>query len=347
MNIVGKTLAEIEEITKELGLPKYNAREIALWVYRRGATSFDEMTNISKKAREVLKAKYTLDLTKPNNVSVSIDGTKKYLYPAGINQYIETAYIPDGKRHTICVSSQVGCKMGCTFCMTARQGFQNQLKTSDIINQVLSSPDKELLTNIVFMGMGEPFDNTTNVMKALEILTADYGMAFSPKKITVSTIGLIPGMKEFIENSKCNLAISLHSPFEKERESLVPMQKRYTFNEIIDVLKSFSFEKQRRVSFEYIVFKGVNDSDKHVKELARILNGLKARMNLIRFHKIPGSDLEGANLSEMQLFRDKLDRKGITTTVRKSRGEDIFAACGLLSTKQQNAQKQKNLKIAQ
>ncbi|MCG8702422.1 MAG: 23S rRNA (adenine(2503)-C(2))-methyltransferase RlmN [Bacteroidales bacterium] len=335
MNFVGLTLSEIEEIITGYKLPKYNAREIALWIYRRRAKSFDDMTNISKKAREILKKEHSLDFKEYTKVQTSVDGTKKYLFPAGINQFIESAYIPDGKRHTLCVSSQVGCKMNCSFCMTARQGFQNQLLSRDIINQVMQIDESEQLTNIVFMGMGEPFDNVTNVMKTLEILVSDWGLAISPKKITVSTIGIVPGMKTFIENSQCNLAISLHSPFDEERKQLVPMQVRYPIADVISEIKKYDFRKHRRVSFEYILFKGLNDTPAHVKGLTKLLNGLRCRMNLIRFHAIPGSDLQSTNDEDLMNFRDQLDNKGITTTVRKSRGEDIMAACGLLSTKEQ------------
>jgi 23S rRNA (adenine2503-C2)-methyltransferase len=331
-NIVGANLQEISEFIISNDLPKYIAREIAIWVYKRNAHSFDEMSNISKSARELLDANYTISLNPPVKVQVSSDGTKKYLYSSLNDKFIETAYMPEKSRNTLCVSSQVGCKMGCRFCMTARQGLQGQLSTGDIINQILSLPEREKLTNLVFMGMGEPFDNTDEVLKALDIITSDYGLAISPRKITVSTIGLVPGMKQFIETTKCNLAVSLHSPFDEERKKLMPVQRLYPVKEVIGILKSYNFEKQRRISFEYILFKDINDSDAHIKQLARLLNGLRCKINLMHFHAIPGSSLIGSDEKTIKQFQDKLNEKGIVATVRASRGEDILAACGLLST---------------
>ena len=332
--LVGMTLDEISRSCESMEIPRYAMREIALWLYRRGAVNFEEFTNISKKVRIALSENFDTGLTTPVKVSESVDGTKKYLFQIDGQHYIETAYIPDGKRHTLCVSSQIGCKLGCSFCMTGRQGFQGQLSTGQILNQLLSIPERKLITNIVFMGMGEPFDNTDAVMKALEILTADYGMSISPRKITVSTVGLIPGMRRFIEESKCQLAISLHNPFDDERAALMPVEKAYPIYEVIRLLKEYTFEKQRRISFEYIVLKGVNDTPRHINQLARLLNGLRCRINLIRFHAIPDSPFQSSDEVSVQAFRDRLDSKGIPTTIRASRGEDIFAACGLLSTKE-------------
>lgn len=332
--LIGMTLEEIIKNTEDLNLPRYIAREIAMWIYQKAATDINQFTNISIKQRELLKGRFGIGITPYEKVSTSTDGTKKYLFPALENRFIETAYIPELKRHTLCVSSQVGCKFGCLFCMTAKQGFQGHLDSNQIINQILSIPEREKITNIVFMGMGEPFDNTDEVLKSLEILTADYCLNLNPKKITVSTVGIIPGMKQFIEHSRCQLALSLHSPFDEERAMLMPVENIYPLKEVIETIKSFSIEKRRNVSIEYILFKGLNDSDSHVNQLARVLNGLKCKINLIRFHKIPDSPLEGTSGEALIDFRDKLNKKGIQATIRASRGEDILAACGLLSTKE-------------
>jgi 23S rRNA (adenine2503-C2)-methyltransferase len=335
--LIGMTLNEIREAIDTLGMPAYTAREIALWIYRKGATTINEMTNISKANRSNLNEVFETGRTNPVKVSVSADGTKKYLYSAKEeNGYVETAYIPEKKRSTLCVSSQVGCKLGCLFCMTARQGFQAQLSAGEIVNQVLSLPEKDALTNIVYMGMGEPFDNTGQVLKSLELLTADYGVGLSPRKITVSTVGLIPGMKEFLEKSQCHLAISLHTPFDDERASLMPVQNVYPIADVINTVRIFDFGRQRRVSFEYILFEGLNDSDAHVKKLSRLFDGLRCRVNLLRFHEIPGAPLKGATDTGLIRFRDKLNEKGIVATIRASRGEDILAACGMLSTRELN-----------
>lgn len=332
--LFGKTLAELQGIAKELGLPGFNARQIAEWLYKKHVVSVDEMTNLSLKTRELLGKNHEVGRISHSNMQESIDGTKKYLYPTRNGRFVEAAYIPDRDRATLCVSSQVGCKMGCLFCMTGKQGFQGNLSAGEIVNQITSLPERDQLSNVVYMGMGEPFDNLSEVLKSLEILTADYGYAWSPKRITVSTVGIIPGMKEFLEKSKCHLAISLHTPFDEERRKLMPVEHVYPLKAVLDEIKRFDFGLQRRVSFEYIVFKKLNDSPRHVNELVRILNGVRCRINLIRFHPIPGTPLEGSDDETVQSFKDALNAKGVTTTIRASRGQDIYAACGLLSTKE-------------
>ncbi len=334
--LYGKTLNELIAVTKSIGLPGFAARQIADWLYKKETDSIEDMTNLSKKMRDLLKRDYEIGLIPPDNVAVSSDGTKKYLYKVLDDKYIETAYIPGNDRATICLSSQAGCKMGCIFCMTGMQGFQGNLSSNEILNQFRSMPEFKNLTNMVYMGMGEPLDNIHEVLKSLEILTSEWGYAWSPTRITVSTIGLKEGIKEFLEKSRCHLAVSLHSPFDAERRKLMPVQRTNTIKEILDIIRNFDFNNQRRVSFEYILFKGLNDTSRHVKELARILNGIKCRINIIRFHKIPGSDFQSPDTGEINNFKEALNAKGILTTVRTSRGIDIQAACGLLSTLEQN-----------
>jgi 23S rRNA (adenine2503-C2)-methyltransferase len=334
--LFGKTLNELIAVTKRVGLPGFAARQIADWLYKKEIGSIEEMTNLSKKTREILSADYELGLYKPEQESESTDGTKKYLYKVLKNRYIETAYIPDNDRATICVSSQSGCKMGCIFCMTGKQGFQGNLTSNEILNQFRSMPEFKNLTNMVYMGMGEPLDNITEVLKSLEILTSEWGYGWSPTRITVSTVGLITGIKDFLEKSRCHLAVSLHSPFDEERRKLMPIQRTNTVKEILDIIRNFDFNSQRRVSFEYILFKGMNDTPRHVKELARILNGIKCRINIIRFHPIPGSEFNSPDEETTIAFKEALINKGILTTIRASRGVDIQAACGLLSTIEQN-----------
>jgi 23S rRNA (adenine2503-C2)-methyltransferase len=340
-SLLGKTLVELQQVVKELGMPAFTAKQIAEWLYVKRAVSFDEMTNLSKTARQQLSQSYLIGRQEPQKVQESVDGTKKYLYPTLHKQFIETAYIPEDDRATLCVSSQVGCKMGCLFCMTGKQGFQAQLTAGEIINQVYSLPEFDKLTNIVYMGMGEPMDNIDEVLRSLEIFTAPWGMAWSPRRINVSTIGVIPAMKRFIEESEAHLAISLHSPFNEERKNLMPIENVYPAEEVVELLKSYDWAKQRRVSFEYIMFNGVNDTAAHVKGLTKLLNGIKCRINLICFHPIPNTPLDGSSRQTMEWFRDELTSKGITTTIRRSRGEDIYAACGLLSTKELVKKQQK------
>ncbi|MBN1987259.1 MAG: 23S rRNA (adenine(2503)-C(2))-methyltransferase RlmN [Prolixibacteraceae bacterium] len=336
-NLFGKTLTELQEIALELGLPKFTARQIADWLYKKEISSIDEMSNLSKKARELLSENYNFGLIAPTKVQTSTDGTKKYLFPTIQNKYIETAMIPERERKTVCVSSQVGCKMGCLFCFTAKQGFQGQLSAGEIVNQIKSIDEAGEVSNIVYMGMGEPFDNLDEVLKSIEILTSEWGFAMSPRRITVSTIGIIPGMLAFLEKSEAHLAVSLHTPFNDERRNLMPVQVAYPIEDVVAEIKRWDFGRQRRVSFEYIVFENLNDSPKHVKELARLLAGLKCRINLIRFHPVPGTPLKSPSDKVMQEFKDALNQKGILTTVRASRGQDIYAACGLLSTKELSA----------
>lgn len=331
--LYGKTLDELKSIVTAEGLPSFTASQIADWLYHHHAESIDEMTNLSIKAREMLSAKYTVGLSKPERVSESADGTKKYLFPVVNNRFVEAAYIPDDDRATLCVSSQSGCKMGCLFCMTAKQGFQGNLSAGEILNQLRSIPEFKNVTNIVYMGMGEPLDNLENVLKSLEILTSKWGMGWSTKRITVSTIGLIPAMKQFLEKSNCHLAISLHTPFDDERRMLMPIQNVYPIADVVDELKKYRFSDHHRVSFEYIMFDGLNDTPRHVKELVKLLNGINCRINLIRFHPIPDSPLRTSPDERIIQFRDSLTAKGIFTTIRASRGQDIQAACGLLSTK--------------
>jgi 23S rRNA (adenine2503-C2)-methyltransferase len=332
--LFGKTLEELKGIISHLGLPGYTAGQIAGWMYAKSIRTFDDMSNLSKKARFLLTEQFTLGVTMPVKVQVSADGTKKYLFGTESGKFIETAMIPEEDRITVCVSSQVGCKMGCLFCMTGKQGFQGQLSAGEIVNQIRSIKEAGRITNVVYMGMGEPFDNLPEVLKSLEILTAPWGYAMSPRRITVSTIGIIPGMVTFLEQSEAHLAVSLHTPFDEERKMLMPVQVAYPIGEVIREIRKWDFSHQRRVSFEYILFGNLNDSEKHIRELSRLLNGLSCRINLIRFHPIPGTPLQPASDETLYHFRDKLNEKGILTTIRASRGQDIYAACGLLSTKE-------------
>jgi len=333
-NIFGKTLSEIQEICRLEGLPGFTAKQICSWLYGKNISSFDEMTNISKINRDSLSQNYLIERIKPTTVSKSKDGTKKYLFPLGDNRFIEAAMIPDGERKTLCLSSQAGCKMGCTFCMTAKQGFQSNLSSGEILSQFTEIEEAGSISNIVYMGMGEPMDNINEVLSSLEILTSDYAYALSPKRITVSTIGVLPAMKRFLDESSCHLAISIHSPFAEERERLMPAEKAYPIKEIVDLLKTYDFSGQRRVSFEYIMFDRVNDDAAHSSALSKLLKGLNTRINLIAFHQIPGSLLKGSQREKMEIFQSHLNKSGIMTTIRKSRGQDIEAACGLLSTKE-------------
>ena len=343
--LLGKTLEELQALAEELGQKRFVGKQIANWLYSKHVTAVEAMTNLSAMARQRLAASYEVGCSAPVEAMRSVDGTVKYLYRTSQGHYIESVYIPDGKRATLCVSSQVGCKMGCAFCMTGRQGFNSQLSVSDILNQIYSLPERDTLTNIVFMGQGEPMDNLDNVLRATEALTAPWGYAWSPKRITVSTVGLAKGLIRFLDESRCHLAISLHHPIPSDRAALMPAEKAFGIADIVALLKQYDFCRksahrpegaaQRRLSFEYIVFKGINDTRRHADALIRLLDGLDCRINLIRFHDIPDTPLKGVSDEEMIALRDYLTNHGLFTTVRASRGQDIFAACGLLSTAEQ------------
>ena len=331
-SLMGLNLLELKAVAKEFGMPAFTGGQMAKWLYRQHVTTIDEMTNISKNNREKLKAAYTIGCKKHIDAQYSNDGTIKYLFPTDNGKFVETVYIPDDDRATLCVSSQVGCKMNCLFCQTGKQGFEGNLSVADILNQIYSLPEIEKLTNIVFMGQGEPMDNYDNVLRTTQILTSDYGFAWSPKRITVSSIGVKSKLKRFLEESDCHIAISLHSPIPTERAEIMPGEKGMSIAETVELLRNYDFSHQRRLSFEYIVFKGVNDTERHAKEIIKLLKGLDCRINLIRFHTIPNVPLHGVDDRKMEEFRNYLTKHGVFTTIRASRGEDIFAACGLLST---------------
>ncbi len=349
LKLLGMTPEELGEVAAETGLPRYAAKQMARWMYVRKARSIDEMTDISKAGRERLSERYEVGVQPYSGMQVSSDGTKKYLFPVtcphkgGLNvggsmsgekceeSAVEAVMIPDGDRATLCVSSQAGCRMGCRFCMTGRQGFHGHLSAADIMSQFLSVDESDRLTNAVFMGMGEPLDNYDNVMRAIEVLTADWGFGWSPKRITLSTIGVLPVLRRFLDESRCHLAVSLHNPFPDERLSIMPVQAAWQISDIVDLIRKYDFSGQRRVSFEYTMFAGFNDTKRHADALARMLSGLECRVNLIRFHKIPDFPYGTSPEPVMKLFQERLERSGIITTVRASRGEDILAACGMLA----------------
>lgn len=329
--LLGKTPSELKEAALKAGLPSYAGKQLAQWIYARRVRSFDEMTNISKAGREKLKEMYDLGVVLPSACQESSDGTRKYLFPVGDGNAVEAVMIPDDDRKTLCVSSQAGCRMGCRFCMTGRQGFHGNLSVSLILSQFIAIDESAGLTNAVFMGMGEPLDNLDNVMKAIEVLTAEWGFAWSPKRITLSTIGVIPALKKYLDGCRCHVAVSLHNPFGEERALMMPVQKAWDIREVVELLRQYDFTGQRRVSFEYTMFKGLNDDKRHADALVRLLRGLECRVNLIRFHKIPDAPYDSSPAVIMENFRDRISNQEITCTIRASRGEDILAACGMLA----------------
>ncbi len=350
--LLGMNVSELKNVAKRLGMPAFTGKQIAQWLYQKHVSSIDEMTNLSKANRERLAEEYCVGQMQPIDSQHSKDGTIKYLFPvhAEANSplsplhsplsplFVETVFIPDGERATLCVSSQVGCKMNCLFCQTGKQGFDGQLTAADILNQIFALPEFDRLTNIVFMGQGEPMDNLDNVLKATEILTDADTLAWSPKRITVSSVGIRGKLKRFLDESQCHVAISMHAPLHELRASLMPAEKAMPISEVVELLRQYDFTHQRRCSFEYICFAGLNDTLEHGKEMVRLVKGLECRINLIRFHAIPDVDLPASDERRMEQLRDYLTAHGVFTTIRASRGQDIFAACGLLSTAKRNNQ---------
>jgi 23S rRNA (adenine2503-C2)-methyltransferase len=344
--LLGLTPTELKAVVGSLGMPAFTARQIAQWLYVKHVSSIDEMTNISKQNRALLAEQYEVGTMAPIDCQRSKDGTIKYLFPVccddtttSEDRFVETVFIPDKDRATLCVSCQVGCKMNCLFCQTGKQGWHGNLTVADILNQILALPEVDQLTNIVFMGQGEPMDNLDAVLQTCEVLTADWGLAWSPKRITVSSVGVRNKLKRFLDESECHVAISMHSPLHEQRLKLMPAEKAMPLTETIALLKQYDFTHQRRCSFEYICFGGLNDTPMFAREIAKLLEGLECRVNLIRFHEIPNVELPGSDEKRMEALRDYLTHHGITTTIRASRGQDIFAACGLLSTAKKNGNK--------
>lgn len=327
--LLGKTLEELRAAAVECGLKAFVGTQIADWLYKKRVCRWDDMRNVSAVAKAALQERFELGTSAPVDSICSSDGTVKYLFGTGV----EAVMIPDDDRRTLCVSSQVGCKMGCRFCMTGRQGWHGNLDAADILNQFTSIPQAQELTNTVFMGMGEPLDNYDAVARAIEVLTADWGWGWSPKRITLSTIGVLPSLKRYLDGQRCHLAISIHNPVPEERAGFMPAQKAWDIREVLELIRKYDWTAQRRVSFEYTMFAGWNDDKVHADALIRLLKGLECRVNLIRFHKIPDFPYETSSANVMEAFRDRLCNNGITCTIRASRGEDILAACGMLAGK--------------
>ena len=342
VSLLGMDLDELTKVAISGGMPSFVGKQLADWLYKKRATEFSEMTNISKKNREWLSSNYNIGRENPLQTLRSSDVVQKYIYSAGNGRNIESVLIPDRDRATLCVSSQAGCRMNCYFCATGRSGFHGHLGADRIINQILNvenideEKEGDALTNIVFMGMGEPLDNFEAVKKVIDILTSSWGLAWSPKRITVSTVGKLPQLKYLLDDTKVHVAISLHTPNMQLRQQMMPAQKAFPMASVIKLLKSYDFSHQRRLSFEYIMWKGVNDDIESAKALVSMIKGLDCRVNLIRYHSIPGVDLKPATEERMIMFRNYLNSNGIISTIRASRGEDIMAACGMLAGNSQS-----------
>lgn len=343
MFLFGQTLEQLQALCLEEGFPKFTAKQLCDWMYKKRVNDFDSMTNISLKIRARLNEMGSVGRVLPVDCQTSVDGTKKYLFlvessALRIESSVESVYIPTADRATLCISCQKGCKMGCRFCVTGKQGFHGSLTAADILNQVFSIPESEQLTNVVYMGMGEPMDNYEAVKQSVEVLTADWGLGWSPQRITVSSVGIIPTFKRMLDEMRCHVAVSLHNPFPEEREAIMPVERAYPIAEVVKLLNQYDWHHQRRISFEYIMFKGLNDDIRHASALCSLLRGLQCRVNLIRFHTSPDMPYRTSSDITIDRFCNYLNDHGITCTVRASRGEDIMAACGLLAGKQSDVE---------
>lgn len=331
VNLLGMTLPQLQELCAAEGFPRFTAKQLCDWLYKKRVESIDAMTNLSLAQRARLNEMAYIGRETPVRCQVSRDGTKKYLFPVLDGHYIEAVYIPEEDRATLCVSCQVGCKMGCRFCVTGQQGFHGNLGAGDILNQLFSIPEYGELTNVVFMGMGEPMDNLDAILAATQTMTSDWGLGWSPKRITVSTVGIVPGLKRFLDESQCHVAVSLHNAVPQERLQMMPVQKAFPLSEVLALLRHYDWSGQRRLSFEYTMFRGINDDQQHAQKLVDALKGLDCRVNLIRFHESPEAPYKTSMPTAIKVFQDYLNRHGVICTLRASRGQDIDAACGLLA----------------
>ena len=328
------TLEEIATFISRQGKEKYRARQIVKWLYQYGATSFDEMTNISKKCRAELRETARISSLPIEKAQESVDGTKKFLFRLEDGYCIESVLIREKNHWTICISTQAGCNMGCRFCLTGKYGLKRNLLPSEIVNQIMclrfNTPEGTNIKNIVMMGMGEPLANYENVLKAIDIITTDACAAFSTRRITVSTCGIAPMIEKLGQDSSVNLAVSLNAPDDDTRSHLMPINRKYPLKTLLEACRNFPMPRRRRITFEYILIDGVNDSVEQAEQLAALMRGVRCKFNLIPFNEFPGSDFKTPSEKRIDDFRNVLIRHNYTAVIRASKGRDILAACGQL-----------------
>ena len=340
VNLVGMTSVEIENVVSELGEPQYRARQIYASVYRRLWRDWDRFTDLGKPLREKLRARFSIDYPAVNQTFVSRDGTRRYLFDVGPGRRIEAVFIPEGSRDTLCVSTQVGCAMGCLFCATGRLPMLRNLSAGEIVGQVMAlEADRGVQAkrlNIVIMGMGEPFNNYENVMSALRLMTCNKGMSISPRRITLSTAGIVPGIERLaLEPVQPNLAISLNAATDAVRDRLMPVNRKWNIAALLDACRRFPLAERRRITFEYVLIDGVNDSDEDARRLVRLLGNLRHKVNLIPLNAAdPSLAFKPPAPERVEAFAQTLAEHYVTASVRRPRGEDIAAACGMLAARE-------------
>ncbi|MFH1729586.1 MAG: 23S rRNA (adenine(2503)-C(2))-methyltransferase RlmN [Pseudomonadota bacterium] len=335
-NLANLTLKKMEDFVAKLGYKPFTGRQLFQWINNKLVNNFEEMTDLSKQLRLKLFEISEIRQLKKDQKQISKDKTQKLSFKLDDNHFIESVIIPEAKRCTICISTQVGCALNCKFCMTAKLGFIRNLETWEIVDQVKQCKKESInpVSNIVFMGMGEPLLNLENVIKAIEILTSDFGLSFSHRKITVSTAGITDKIIEFGNKTDVNLAVSLNAPNDEIRSNIMPINKKYNLKTLLETLKDYPLKNRKRITFEYILLKDINDSDKDAQMLAKILSGLKYKLNLIPLNDSENIEFSSPGTDRINQFHQILINKNINTIIRKKRGEDIKAACGQLAGKQ-------------
>jgi 23S rRNA (adenine2503-C2)-methyltransferase len=331
-SLCGLTADEIYDLIEPMGYSYLHAVSISNSIYKKRISNIYEFQKIPLRLKEKLVELASCGIYCPLDIEISSDRSVKYLFRTEDGKEFETVYIPENKRNTVCVSTQSGCRMGCTFCVTGRYGFRGSLTAGEIVNQIIALPYTDNVTHVVFMGMGEPMDNLENVLKACKIITAEWGLAISSRNVTVSTVGLMPQVDQFLHRSDCNLTLSFFSAFPEERKKMVPAETHTQANGIIDIMKNFHVKKGRRISLAYNMIRGLNDTESHLKGLISILRGSQIRVNLLSYHPGPNDKKCSSSAKRMQFFKHNLVISGISASIRKSRGTDISAACGLLAS---------------
>lgn len=333
------TQEQLISFVESLGQPAFRGRQLLAWIYKPGITEFEQMTDLAKKFRRVLEQSATISRFTSAVIETSRDGAVKFAFRLHDGLVIESVLIPEEDRNTLCVSSQAGCAMGCTFCLTGKMGFERNLSTAEIINQVCAvrdwmvHNDRGQLSNLVFMGMGEPLANFSNLLDAISLLTEQRGLDFSARRITVSTCGLVPQMLRLGALTNVNLAISLHAVDDESRSAVMPVNRKYPIGELIEACRNYPQKKRQRIMFEYTLLPGSNDSDKAASKLARLLQGIPCKINLLAVNSGQGEKAQAISRDRMLRFQQILRENGFTVFIRQSRGEDISAACGQLAGK--------------
>lgn len=340
VNLVGLSLEEIEAVAAELEEPKYRAKQIYAGIYRRRLTSWDEFTDLGKPLREKLKESYTIEMPCVQNVFVSADGTRRFLFEVAPGQKIESVFIPEEQRDTFCISTQVGCAVGCLFCVTGKLGLKRNLTAGEIVGQILAlqhdrgTVPKRL--NVVIMGMGEPLNNYANLMRAIRLMADEQGMSISPRRITLSTSGVVPGIRKLAEEPIIpNLAISLNATTDEARDVLIPINRKWNIETLLETCRSFPLARRRRITFEYVLIDGANDSAEDARRLVHLLQGLRKKVNLIPLNADPWIPLKAPSMERVLAFEKILVDNNITVIIRRPRGDDVSAACGMLAGRDQ------------